>query len=444
MLIYVIPFVLLLVVAIVLKKREASTEADTAPKKTAAARTKSKATTSKQKTALKNEPHVVETPTPDKKQVTQLSTELRKQIQDLIRDRNYFAAEAQINQALNKDNSQHELYLLLLDIHLEQKDEFAISQVFNHLRSLELEETLAQAEQKKAEYEAEHTSTLETTTLQSKASTSSTQSTTQNHTTHSFDFDALIQDNTATSTSKITNEQEASDATVAEEQPLEFKSFSLAPESNEPSHSTTEHSAQPLQFSLEDTPLKSTETTTETPQTEDKPLENELKDLEFSFNLDPAPATEAVVESSPEPVTVPAEDKPEFKFAFDLEQSSTTIETTTQVAEEAPIVVPALSFDLDPQTSDITTAQSIPQDIAESAISVATVDQNEVNLEDPLVQSFPELGQINETTLDLDLAERYIQFGSYEAARQLLAANSDKFSTEQQHRAEQLLNQIAS
>lgn len=70
--------------------------------------------------------------------------------------------------------------------------------------------------------------------------------------------------------------------------------------------------------------------------------------------------------------------------------------------------------------------------------------QEEVNLEDRLVQSFPELGQINETTLDLDLAEQYIQFGSYDAARQLLAANSNKFSTEQQHRAEQLRNQIAS
>ena len=83
MLIYVIPFVLLLVVAIVLKKREAGKEADKAPKKTAAARTKSKATTSKQKAALKNESHVAEAPAANQKQVTQLSTELKKQIQAL-------------------------------------------------------------------------------------------------------------------------------------------------------------------------------------------------------------------------------------------------------------------------------------------------------------------------------------------------------------------------
>ncbi|MFX3966646.1 hypothetical protein ACJBYY_11780, partial [Streptococcus suis] len=64
-----------------------------------------------------------------KKATTPLATDLRNKIEGQIRDRNFFSAEAQINQALNKDNSQHELYLLLLDIHLLQKDEFAISQL---------------------------------------------------------------------------------------------------------------------------------------------------------------------------------------------------------------------------------------------------------------------------------------------------------------------------
>ncbi len=84
-----------------------------------------------------------------KKATTPLATDLRNKIEGQIRDRNFFSAEAQINQALNKDNSQHELYLLLLDIHLLQKDEFAISQLLNYLRSLELDDILAQAEAKK-------------------------------------------------------------------------------------------------------------------------------------------------------------------------------------------------------------------------------------------------------------------------------------------------------
>ena len=60
-----------------------------------------------------------------KKSATPLSAETRKKIEGLIQERNFFAAEAQINQALNRDNSQHELYLLLLDIHILQKDDFA-------------------------------------------------------------------------------------------------------------------------------------------------------------------------------------------------------------------------------------------------------------------------------------------------------------------------------
>ncbi|WP_374529432.1 hypothetical protein [Acinetobacter sp.] len=439
MLIYVIPFVLLLVVAIVLKKREAGKEADKAPKKTAAARTKSKPTTSKQKAALKNESHVAEAPAANQKQVTQLSTELKKQIQDLIRDRNYFAAEAQINQALNKDSSQHELYLLLLDIHLQQKDEFAISQLFNHLRSLELEDTLIQAEQKKTEYEKENLSSVDTIEFQPQTSSSTEIESTP--TLNTQDFDALINDKPTTSNSFDLLQAETTQPAAVEEKPLEFKSFSLNPEALETKTEATQNvEAAPLKF--DDLELDPQAKDNAALQPENKPLVTDLKDLEFSFNLDPAPT----VESAPEPVAMPAEDtvedKPEFKFSFDLEQSPPA-ETTTQIEEEAA-ALPAISFDLDPQASDRAATPSIPVDNAEPATFVTAVAQEEANLEDPLVQSFPELGQICETTLDLDLAEQYIQFGSYDAARQLLAANSNKFSTEQQHRAEQLRNQIAS
>ena len=234
---------------------------------------------------------------------------------------------------------------------------------------------------------------------------------------------------------------ETTQPAAVEEKPLEFKSFSLNPEALETKTKATQNvEAAPLKFDdLEFNPQAKDNVA---PQPENEPLVTELKDLEFSFNLDPAPT----VESAPEPVAVPAEDtvedKPEFKFSFDLEQSPTPAETITQIEEAAAL--PALSFDLDPQASDRAATPSIPVDNAEPATFVTAVAQEEANLEDPLVQSFPELGQISETTLDLDLAEQYIQFGSYDAARQLLAANSNKFSTEQQHRAEQLRNQIAS
>ncbi|EOR04523.1 hypothetical protein [Acinetobacter tandoii] len=437
MLIYVIPFILLLVVAIVLKKREASKEADTAPKKTATARNKAKTPVNKRKAPQKAQ--VVEDPVIEKKQETPLSEELRSQIQGQIRDRNFFAAEAQINQALNKDNSQHELYLLLLDIHLEQKDEFAISQLFNHLRSLELEETLAQAEQKKAEYEKEHLSSVDTIDFQPQTLSNYAEPSTA--TQNASDFDALIENKVTTSNSFDLLQAETPSASPVEEKPLEFKSFNVSPEIIEPTvEATPESDAPSLKF---DDLVELKPQVEEPAQVQDKnelPV-TELKDLEFSFNLDPAPTTEAVVETVTAPIAEKSEDQPEFKFSFDLEQPNAD-KSTSQI--EVQSEAPAISFDLESPKTDLATAHSIPQDITETTEFTTPALQTDAHLQDPLVQSFPELGQISETTLDLDLAERYIQFGSYEAARQLLAANSDKFSTEQQHRAEQLLNQIAS
>lgn len=435
MLIYVIPFILLLVVAIVLKKREASKEADTAPKKTTAARNKAKTPINKRKTPQKTQ--VVEDSVIEKKQETPLSDELRSQIQGQIRDRNYFAAEAQINQALNKDNSQHELYLLLLDIHLEQKDEFAVSQLFNHLRSLELEETLAQAEQKKAEYEKEHLSSVETIEFQPQTTSSYVES---NPVQSTQDFDALIGHKAAPSNFDLL-QAETSNTAPTEEPLLEFKSFSISPTTIEPAaEPTPESSVSSLQFN----DLVELKPQAEEPvqvQKESELAVTELKDLEFSFNLDPAPTTEAVVETVTAPIAEKSEDQPEFKFSFDLEQPSAE-KATTQV--EVQSEAPTMSFDLESPKTDLATAHSIPQDMTETTDFATSAVQTDVHLEDPLVQSFPELGQINESTLNLDLVQQYIQLGSYDAARQLFAESSNNFSTEQQQRAEHLLNQIAS
>lgn len=435
MLIYVIPFVLLLVVAIVLKKREASKEADTAPKKATTARNKAKTPASKRKTPQKTQ--VVEDPIIEKKQETPLSDELRSQIQGQIRDRNFFAAEAQINQALNKDNSQHELYLLLLDIHLEQKDEFAVSQLFNHLRSLELEETLALAEQKKAEHEKEHLSSADTIEFQPQSTSSFVE---PNPLQSTQDFDALIGNKVAPSNFDLL-QAETSNTAPTEEPPLEFKSFSISPTSTEPAvEPTPEISTATLQFDN----LVEVKPQAEEPvqvQKESPLPVTELKDLEFSFNLDPVPTAEAVIEPIAAPITEKSEDQPEFKFSFDLEQPSAE-KSTTEV--EVPSDAPTMSFDLESPKTDLATAYSIPQDMTEATDFSTPVAHADVNLQDPLVQSFPELGQINEGTLNFDLVQQYIQLGAYEAARQLFAESSNNFSAEQQQRAEQLLNQIAS
>ncbi len=190
MLIYVIPFILLLVVAIVLKKREASKEAEPKTQKAVAAKNKAKKTSSSKKSPQQTQ--VVEDVVA-KKATTPLATDLRNKIEGQIRDRNFFSAEAQINQALNKDNSQHELYLLLLDIHLLQKDEFAISQLLNHLRSLELDDILAQAEAKKSDYDQLHQNSRDTIEFKPTEIAPSTPKPVE--ATNTADFDALMSSN---------------------------------------------------------------------------------------------------------------------------------------------------------------------------------------------------------------------------------------------------------
>ncbi len=54
--------------------------------------------------------------------MTPLTTDARGKVEKLNAERNFFSAEAQINQSLKRDNSQHELYLYtVLDIHILQK-----------------------------------------------------------------------------------------------------------------------------------------------------------------------------------------------------------------------------------------------------------------------------------------------------------------------------------
>ena len=146
--IIIVLLVIVLVVAIVLKKRGDNQNA-AAPKKGTAGKATKKATAKKtSRTTLAREeqeaaPQVT----------TAISDSLREKIEQQIQERNFQAAEAQINQALKQDNSQHELYLFLLDIHLAQKDDFAIDQLIKHVHALKLEDIAHAAEAKKSEYE---------------------------------------------------------------------------------------------------------------------------------------------------------------------------------------------------------------------------------------------------------------------------------------------------
>lgn len=372
-----------------------------------------------------------------KKATTPLATDLRNKIEGQIRDRNFFSAEAQINQALNKDNSQHELYLLLLDIHLLQKDEFAISQLLNHLRSLELDDILAQAEAKKSDYDQLHQNSRDTIEFKPTEIAPSTPKPVE--ATNTADFDALMSSNNPApspvqasvvepvqdikpldfDTSAFTTTTTAQPEPSIEVQSLEFDISSLNTPTAEPTKSAEE--LKPLDFgslSLESRPIQPAETAAA-----------DIQPLDFSFNLDTAPTTTPEAE-----ISLPAVDeRPEFTFDFSSESTAEaakdipafsfdTVSPSEAIVEEIPAVVtPNLSFSL------------------ESTAPANTVDQS-----DPLVQSFPQLSEVNEIQLNLELAEQYIQLGAFEAARKILVEQEPNYSTEQRQQVEQLLSRIAS
>ena len=440
MLIYVIPFILLLVIAVVLKKRETGKQAE----QTSTAKAKKVSATKKtpQKTQIVSDPVV------EKKKTTALADDVRNKIGTLISAHNFFAAEAQINQALNKDNSQHELYLLLLDIHILQKDEFAINQLINHLRSLELDDFLEQALAKKAAHD--HKAASSRDTIDFKMESSAQPAVEQKNT---ADFDALMSNNsaapsvTANAASFDQLHQETRPAQtdhVEEIKPLDFNTFSLdqAPietAKTEAPISTVEE-IKPLDFSslsLEPTPSIAA-------KPEQTAVVEEIQPLDFSFSLDTP-----VVEQSAQPaeltiaVEAAVEEKPEFDFDFSHTETVAAVEAKT-VTEETK---PSLDFNLEPITPNeplsVETApvkaSGVSFDISNISSSASQADQN-----DPLVLSFPELIDVNEISLNLELAAQYIQLGAFESAHELLIEHEAEYTTEQRQQADQLRNQIAS
>ena len=249
MLLYVIPFVLLLVVAIVLKKREDANKesASTNNKKSNNKKTSKKNVARTARTSKKQQTTVVEDEVIVKQATKPLSPELKSNIEKLIAEKNYFSAEAKINQVLNQDNAQHELYLYLLDVHLAQKDEFAVNQLINHIRSLGLDEIVIQAEERRKANQADQP-------VESIAFEPSSPVVPESKNTAAFD--ALIE-NTETISQPAVSKTETQN--LAQVDALEFDHSTLVEQKVE----TPQQPVQPLEFNLDPAPEK---TPTATPE----------------------------------------------------------------------------------------------------------------------------------------------------------------------------------
>ncbi len=427
---YVIPFIILLVVAVVLKKRENGQKQETTSSKSISKKAGKKASTKTSKSSReKSKASVVEEVAPALPQSSPVPEAVRQNILQLIQEKQFSAAEAQVNQALKKDNTQHELYLLLLEVHIAQKDEFAIQQLISHIRSLALNEIAIKAEARQKEYESsrqpdaidfpqaqtyeEPKNTLDTTAQFDQLTTSSSEAS----------FDDLQKDYTPV-------KQEP----AVEVEPLEFN-FSFE------KTAATENTSQPIEPEVSNSPQE--------PEVSSSKETNELADLEFSFDLAPQHETEEKTQA----VEVKADQESSVNaldFNLDLNPSSSETKSVEQatsldeftLVEQAPLEatsIAPLEFSLDEPT--LVTA---PELETQNPIDVVNEAVTQAQIEDPLLEAFPELKQVNESELDLKLAEQYIKFGANQAARNLLQADEQKFNTEQQQHAKNLLNRIAS
>ncbi|HGH3547344.1 TPA: hypothetical protein ACJK7A_003715 [Acinetobacter baumannii] len=418
---YVIPFIILLVVAVILKKRENSQKQEaTSPKNINRKSGKKASAKSSKSSREKTKAKVIEENTPAIPQSNPVPEALRHNIQQLIQEKQFSAAEAQVNQALKKDNTQHELYLLLLEIHIAQKDEFAIQQLISHIRSLGLNEIAAQAETRQKEYESSRQpDAIDFPQAQTYEEPKNTDTTAQ--------FDELTTSSSEASFNDLQKDYTpVKQESAVEIEPLEFN-FSFE------QTSATENTNQPAQ----QPELSSTQET------------NELADLEFSFDLAPLHETEEKSQA----VEVKADQENSINaldFNLDLNPSSSETKSVQQapsldeikLIEQAPLEatsIAPLEFSLDEPA-----LVPAPELETQNHIDVVNEAATQTQIEDPLLEAFPELKQINENELDLKLAEQYIKFGANQAARNLLQSDEQKFNTEQQQHAKNLLNRIAS
>lgn len=342
MFLYIIPFLLLLVVAVVLKQREGKNSAD----ENESTKTKTKSKTNPEqpkgtKTRISNQKGKrskadVAVDAPPAVQTTVVAPELLQKLQQLIHGGHFSTAEAHINQALNRDPKQHELYLILLKVHLLQKDDLAINQLINHIRSLSAPELLAEAEAKRLEHEqmqsieAEYLNEIHETEVKPQKPSP---------------FDGLqFQREQVSSAVPLVTESVAEPNTASS--PLQFNDFNL-------SHHLTDNSATETQASTE-------------PVTNHEPLH-----VDFNF-------------ASPSPVTTSHTANSDSTFSLNLEKPSEPLNSSLPDISlaETPLqtvsVAPEFQFNLDMANDN--TAPSTPDlnlNVPDNNLSITPVQADQ-------------------------------------------------------------------
>ena len=409
---YVIPLLLLLVVLVLLKVRSNKNKDGDKSKKTAAKKTATKSSKRLESSSPSQPSHPVtsEEEHPVKNTTTAIDEKFKANIEQLIASRTFHSAEAKINQALNQDNTQHELYLYLVEIHLAQNDDFAIKQLLNYIRSLGLHDIAEQAEEKQRCYVPQEV--IETKPHQPYISEQAPATPKHKKQNSNKAFDALIIDNhvdhtdspqtsTTDGKAKIDEEYEtinfydASDsapiAKPAEEMvqpetkapevdttlnipPLEFN-FNLKEDVNTTTSTTVDEQSETTDFE------KLLENTSETPV--DTQQESSLSDASLEFNLDqPQAATEPELKAE---IAATSEPSLEFNvddFQFDKPTSPTA--TTSEAVAETEIANLSADVTEEKKAAEDTTLDfnlDIPDLAFETQTSNTTTESTEISLD---------------------------------------------------------------
>ena len=304
---------------------------------------------------------------------------------------------------------------------MAQKDDFAADQLIKHVHALKLEDIAKAAEAKHREYERNRQpDSIEFSPSHFQQPHTPAAPPVQNNT---ADFDALVQTPAKQSFDDLQSEY----STPAEQE----KAAEQAPE------------VQPLDFNFS---FEQKESAEPSPVAEPVETKEQQQPLEFSFNLEPSTTSPAVEE------TKTVESKPELNFDLSsLEVGSNQTETKSE-----DIPAPSLDFNFEPSENKLETPPAAEKteftfDVTETVIQtepktafIEPVPQTPATGNDPLAQSFPDLQQLDEAQLNLELAEQYIELGAYESARELLKNSQTLLNAEQQQHSEKLLNKIAS
>lgn len=331
------------------------------------------------------------------------------QIDVLIADKEYAKAEGIINQALNKDASLHELYPKLLHLYQLQDDDFAIKQLLDTVQNLNLNAVYQQLYNDYEAYKIQKSNPAINAAPLSQSQSDIIEFTPS----PSKTIDTLEFPQTTTQSTQ-TREHQQQNNTLAFDQ-ISFDSPASAPP--ETTDKSTEHV---LDFNLSDTITKTTDNSLPA-------INHEQHSPTLEFSLEEPAVAESRI--NPEPL----------EFKLDNSNSSATDETPAlafHLSEPTVDTPPEFTFDLDTTTFEATEA-AVEELPTETAITFA-------DLNDPLVQTFPVLQNTDPAELDIELAEQYIRFGEYSAAKNILNLVQTQLSEQQAVKVNQLLQKIAS